>query len=208
MSTQSPTIITDTIIPPFITIISYFCIVISTYFCIHGTVILISGIALTIQQYLQRTIFLIVWLYPDLIIQQTLNNLAAYIMTSKCETNIEYDDVTQEDQERFMKEALLMVIFFSLHHFQWPFVDWFSNIGRESSGSRRNSSRMCPCTTRQDNRIRDEWYKSVYECMSHTNPDPQISRSFPLITETRLGHKTCRIPRNRGSASDIPKVNF
>jgi hypothetical protein len=36
------------------------------------------------------------------------------IMTSKCETKIEYDDVTQEEQERFMKEALLMVIDFSL----------------------------------------------------------------------------------------------
>ncbi|KAE8552876.1 hypothetical protein EYB25_004255 [Talaromyces marneffei] len=29
-------------------------------------------------------------------------------MTSKCETKLEYDDVTQEDQEKFMKEALSM----------------------------------------------------------------------------------------------------
>lgn len=35
-------------------------------------------------------------------------------MTSKCETKPEYDDVTQEDQERFMKEALLMVMTFSV----------------------------------------------------------------------------------------------
>lgn len=46
-------------------------------------------------------------------------------MTSECEGKSAHDDVTREDQERFMKEALLMVIIFCILWSFFPSADTF-----------------------------------------------------------------------------------
>lgn len=171
-----------------------------TFLHIHGTVILISK---SLWQYNNIFNKRYSWLsdWSRHLYNRLLLNWPPTTMASGCETNSEYGDVTQEDQEKFMKEALLMVLESSLI---FDFVSWTntSNLGRESFGSWWNSSRMCPCTTRQNNRIRDEWYKSVYECMFDTTWNIFMYKC--LIKGDPIGHKTCRIPRNRGSTSDIP----
>ena len=129
-------------------------------------------------------------------------------MTSKCETEPDNDDVTQEDQERFMKEALLMVTTFSVS-LQLPFVHWHS----EMQGEKALAAGETPvgCVLVLQGKIigsgMNDTNRSMNVCLVQT-PDPHVQRSCSLIIETRIGHKTCRIPRNRGSASDIPKVDF